>query len=125
MAAVFRVIGVLVFVMMGAALAAAHGDATPKRGGILQPIGEMDFELVVKTDKIDLYIYDHEEEMPTDTMSGVLKIIADGGSTKAELKPAGVNRLRAIEVTATTGDRVIAIVTLPDGQLVSIEFAIP
>ena len=56
---------------------------------------ELDFELVVKADKIDLYTYDDNEPVPSEQMSGSLTTINDSGRSKVELAAAGINRLRA------------------------------
>jgi hypothetical protein len=111
--------------VFGVSLAWAHGDAVAKRGGILQVIDELDFELVVKADKIDLYTFDDEEPVPSEQMSGTLTIMSDAGTSKAKLAAAGINRLRATDVTAESGSRVIAIVTMPNGKSLAVQFAIP
>lgn len=86
---------------------------------------ELDFELVVKADKIDLYTHDDNEPVPSEQMSGSLTIINDSGKSKVELAAAGINRLRATGVTASSGSRVIAIVSMPDGKSMAVQFAIP
>jgi hypothetical protein len=103
----------------------AHGDPIPQRGGILQVLDELDFELVVKADKIDLYTSDDNEPVPSEQMSGTLTIMGDSGKSKVTLEPAGINRLRATNVTAESGSRVIAIVAMPDGKSLAVTFAIP
>ncbi len=116
---------VSIVAVFGASLAWAHGDAVAQRGGVLQVIGELDFELVVKADKIDLYTSDDEQPVPSEQMSGTLTIMGDAGSSKVELAAAGINRLRATDVTAESGSRVIAIVTMPNGKSLAVQFAIP
>ena len=120
-----RLIVVASVVLFSATLAWAHGDPVAKRGGILQAIDELDFELVVKADKIDLYVSDDEEPVTSEQMSGTLTIMSDSGKSKALLEPAGINRLRASGVTAESGGRVIAIVIMPDGKSLAVQFAIP
>jgi hypothetical protein len=116
---------VSIVAVLGASLALAHGDAVAQRGGILQVMGELDFELVVKADKIDLYTSDDEQPVPSEQMSGMLTIMSDAGSSKVELVAAGINRLRATDATAESGSRVVAIVTMPDGKSLAVQFAIP
>ena len=111
--------------LFGASLAWAHGDPVAKRGGILVVMDELDFELVVRSDKIDLYTYDDNEPVPSEQMSGTLTIVGDAGQSKVELAPAGINRLRASEVTAVSGSRVIAIVKMPSGKSLAVLFAVP
>lgn len=103
----------------------AHGDPVAKRGGILQVIDKLDFELVVKDDKIDLYTYDDNHPVPSEKMSGTLTIMSNTDKSKVTLEPASINRLRANGVTAASGGRVVAIVTMPDGKSLAVQFAIP
>ena len=103
----------------------AHGEPVAKRGGILQQVDDLAFELVVRDDKIDLYVYDGPEEVSSENMSGVLTIISGAERSRADLKPTGINRLRATDVTAASGSRVVAIVRLGDGKSLAVEFAVP
>jgi hypothetical protein len=125
MHAVGKILVVAAVALLGASTAWAHGDPVPQRGGILQVLDELDFELVVKADKIDLYTSDDNEPVPSELMSGTLTIMSDSGKSKVTLESAGINRLRATEVTAASGSRVIAIVAMPDGKSLAITFAIP
>lgn len=120
-----RLVLIGTIVLLGTSLAWAHGDPVAKRGGILVVMDELDFELVVKADKIDLYTYDDNEPVPSEQMSGSLTIINDSGKSKVELAAAGINRLRATEVTASSGSRIIAIVSMPDGKSLAVQFAVP
>lgn len=125
MQAVHKLILVSAAALLGASAVWAHGDPVPQRGGILVVLDELDFELVVKKDKIDLYTSDDNEPVPSEQMAGTLTVMGDSGKTKVTLEPAGINRLRATEVTAASGSRVIAIVTMPDGKSLAVTFAIP
>jgi hypothetical protein len=125
MNSILRVALVLVLAFGVAEQAIPHGDPVPQRGGVLQSIDEMDFELVIKSEKIDLYVSDDGAELSSENMSGTLTIVTESGKEKVDLKPAGINRLRASNVTAASGSRVIAIVKLADGKSMAIQFAIP
>ncbi len=123
---VFKILFIVAaFALTSASAVWAHGDPVPQRGGILQVLGELDFELVVKASKIDLYVSNDNEPVPSELMSGTLTITSDSGKSKVTLESAGINRLRATEVTATSGSRVIAIVKMPDGKSLAVTFAIP
>ena len=113
------------FALFGVSMAWGHGDPVAQRGGILQVIDELDFELVVKDDTIDLYTSDDNHPVPSEKMSGTLTIMSDAEKSKVTLEPAGINRLRAKATTAASGSRVIAIVTMPDGKSLAVQFAIP
>ena len=103
----------------------AHGEPIAKRGGILQQVDDLAFELVVRADKIDLFVYDGPEDVSSEGMSGVLTIISGDDKTKASMQPTGINRLRATDVTAASGSRVVAIITLADGKSLAVQFAVP
>jgi len=103
----------------------AHGEPVAKRGGVLQQVDELAFELVVRDDKIDLFVYDGADEVPSEGMAGVLTIIDEAGRIKATLQPTGINRLRATDVTAKSGSRVVAILKLADGKSLAVEFSVP
>jgi len=118
-------ISLVVFALVATASAWAHGDPVAKRGGILQQVDDLAFELVVMDQEIDLYVYDGIDDVASDHMSGVLTIIAGQDKKKAELRPAGINRLRATAVTAASGNRVVAFVRLADGKRLAVEFAVP
>ena len=111
--------------LFGVSLAFAHGEHVAQRGGILKVVEELDFELVVKADRIELYTLDDRVPVPSEQMSGTLTIVRSADKTKVALAPAGINRLRASDVTAASGSRVIAIVKLPDGKSLAVEFAVP
>ena len=125
MSAIIRITAVLVLALGGTTLALAHGEAVPQRGGILEVVGELDFELVVKADKIDLYVMNDGEEQSTESMSAVATIMDGDEKVKVDMVPAGINRLRASGVTATSGSRVVTIVMMPDGKPIAVQFAVP
>jgi hypothetical protein len=118
-------ISLVVIASIATVSAWAHGDPVAKRGGTLQQVDDLAFELVVRDKTIDLYVYDGIDDVASDHMSGVLTIIAGGEKKKAELRPAGINRLRAIAVTAVSGDRVVAFVRLADGKSLAVDFEVP
>ena len=115
----------IVLLASGVDVAMAHGDAVPQHGGILQLVDDLEFELVAGTDTADLYIEDHDEPMPVENVTGQLTILNGTEKTKADLIPAGDNRLQASKVTIAAGARVIAIVKLPTGQSVAVRFQMP
>lgn len=115
MASMFRRLGWLgAFAVAGVAL--AHGDATPKHGGLLKEANDVHYELVVKPDSAELYVQDHGKPVPTAGMRGKLTVLAGGVKSDAELTPSGGNRLTAARVTIVPGAKVIAALTAADGK---------
>lgn len=114
--------------LAAAALAAgaawAHGDDTPRHGGLVQMAGEVKFELVARGDSAELYLDDHGQTMPTGKLSGKLTVLGSGGKTEAKLEPATGDKLVARGVKLTKGDKVIALVTMQDKTTSSARFVI-
>jgi hypothetical protein len=92
----------------------AHGDAVAKHGGIVKNSDDVGYELVVKPDGADLYVYDHEQDMQTAKLTGKLTVL--NGTTKSEvpLTPAGGNRMEAKGVKIVPGAKVVAALVAPD-----------
>ena len=111
--------------MFGMGVAWAHGEPAARHGGILTLTEQLAFELVVKVDRIDLYTYDDDHPVSSERMSGMLTIVNDDGKLEAKLTAAGSNLLRAAKVSASSGSRVIAIVTMPDGNSLAVQFVVP
>lgn len=101
----------------------AHGDETPRHGGIVQMAGELKFELVAKADSAELYLDDHGQAVATAKLSGKLTVLSGGAKAEVKLEPAG-DKLIAKGVKLVKGDKVIAIVTTEDKQNSSARFVI-
>ena len=66
--------GLLMFAQAFINPAYGHGSTEPQHGGVVMIVGEMSFELVTSTDKVELYLLDDGEELDTSTLSAKLKI---------------------------------------------------
>ena len=102
----------------------AHGDATPKYGGIMQMVDDMSFEIVVKGDTAALYLGDHGEKVNTANMTGKLTVLSGTNKSESKLEPAGGHKLEAKGVKIAKGDKVIALVTSADKKTSSVRFVI-
>jgi hypothetical protein len=84
-------------VLCGAALAMgnaySHGTPIPSHGGVIQAVGETWLELVVKNGKIELYLEDDGDPMPSSGVSGTVSVAGKPG--ELALSPAGDNKLEA------------------------------
>ena len=101
-----------------------HGTPTPNHGGIVQAVGETWLELVPAADKIELYVEDDGDPMPSAGLSGHVSV--ENGSAKADyvLKPAGGNKLEAVGARAPKGVKVLAVVVLADKTKVPATFVV-
>jgi hypothetical protein len=101
-----------------------HGTPTPNHGGIVQAVGETWLELVPAAGKIELYVEDDGDPMPSAGLSGHLSV--QNGATKTDyvLKPAGGNKLEAAGAQAGKGARVVAVVVLADKTKVPATFVV-
>lgn len=101
-----------------------HGTPTPNHGGIVQAVGETWLELVPASGKIELYVEDDGEPMPSAGLSGHVSV-EDGGAKKDYvLKPAGGNKLEAVGAKAPKGAKVIAVLVLADKTKVPATFVL-
>lgn len=119
------------FAIVLAALAAglsvnafAHGDAKAMHGGIVQVASDIQYELVPQPTGAALYVVDHGKPADTSKMGGTLTVLNGTQKSQAELKPAGGNKLEAVQVTVATGSKVVASVKGADGKAATVRFAV-
>lgn len=116
--------------MLGAALAAlslgaaAHGDAKPLHGGVVQVVSDVAYELVAQPNGAALYVVDHGKPVDVARMSGKLTVLAGAQKTEAELKSAGGNKLEATNVVVGSGAKVVASLKGGDGKTASVRFSL-
>ena len=115
---------VLIAAALNAGTAWAHGDETPRHGGLVQMSGELKIELVAKDDAVEVYLDDHGETVPTSKLTGKLTVLSGGAKSEAKLEPAQGDKLVAKGVKLAKGDKVIALVTTEDKKNSSARFVI-
>jgi hypothetical protein len=101
-----------------------HGTPTPNHGGIVQAVGETWLELVPAAGKIELYVEDDGDPMPSAGLSGHVSVENGGAKTDYVLKPAGGNKLEAVGARAPKGARVVAVLVLADKSKVPATFVV-
>ena len=109
-----QLIAALALAATGTAFAAAeHGHETkPLHGGVLVVVKDVEFELVAKSDSLQLHLRDHGKPIDVSKASAKLTLLAGTEKQEVELKPAG-EKLEAkgsFKVAANT--KVVAIVSL-------------
>ncbi|MBI5899535.1 MAG: hypothetical protein HZB40_09950 [Rhodocyclales bacterium] len=99
----------------GAHAADKHGhDHGPRHGGVVQEVGDIACELVVKADSVTLHVLEHDKPIATAGAKAEVTLHGGGGKTSVALVPAGENRLTAKgEFRTGVGARATAIVSLP------------
>lgn len=98
----------------------AHGDTTPKHGGIVQMTGETLIELVAGTDAASIYISEEDEPVPSSALTATMTIMDTSGKRQLDLTPAPGNRFDAPGVKLTSGAKVAVMVVNKTSQARSI-----
>lgn len=75
--------------LSGTAAHAANDDHGPKHGGIFVETKALDFEVVAKTDVIQVYVADHGKPVKLDGAKGKVTLLNGSEKTEADLVPAG------------------------------------
>jgi hypothetical protein len=101
-----------------------HGTPTPNHGGIVQAVGETWLELVPAAGKIELYVEDDGDPMPSAGLSGRVSVDNGGVRTDYDLKPAGGNKFEAVGARAPKGAKVVAVLVLADKTKVPATFVV-
>ena len=105
-------------------VAYAHGTVKPEHGGIIKLVGETTFELVVKSNSVELYVVDDEELLLSAGLNA--KLLITSGTEKSEviLKPAGSNKFDAQGIKLASGAKVGVLVTLANKRKLGANFVL-
>lgn len=98
----------------------AHGDTTPKHGGIVQLSGETLIELVAGADAASIYVSEEDEPVASADVTATMTIMDAGGKRQVNLTPAAGNRFDAPGVKLTSGAKVAVMVVNKASQARSI-----
>lgn len=98
----------------------AHGDTTPKHGGIVQMSGETLIELVAGADAASIYVSEEDEPVPSADLTATMTIMDAAGKRQVDLTPAAGNRFDAPGVKLTSGAKVAVMVVNKANQARSI-----
>ncbi|WP_284079300.1 hypothetical protein [Herbaspirillum aquaticum] len=116
-------------VMLASALvvsgvAMAHG-AKARHGGVAQSANDISFELVAKDGKATIYLEDHDDEIPSEGVSGKLTVLNGSDKTEVPLESAGGNKLVSKgELKFAKGAKAIASITFKDKSTVNVRFSL-
>ncbi|MBP7337578.1 hypothetical protein [Niveispirillum sp.] len=98
----------------------AHGDTSPKHGGIVQMTGETLIELVAGPDAASIYVSEEDEPVPSADLTATMTIMDAAGKRQVDLTPAAGNRFDAPGVKLTSGAKVAVMVVNKASQARSI-----
>lgn len=109
-----RILSAVALLLICAA-ASAHGPVSePKNGGIVASVNDVEYELVVKSDSVALYVESHRKKVDVAGASAKVTILAAGEKSEVHLAPAGSNKLEAKGAfKAAPGTKVVTVVMLP------------
>jgi hypothetical protein len=102
--------------------ALAHGELKPQYGGIVQSVSDVSYELAPNERGLMLIVEDHGNPVPTSRIVGKLVLLKGSQRTEAELKPYGENRMLATGMRLDTGQKATAVLTMPSGRPVVVQF---
>ena len=72
-----------------------HGELTPKFGGVVKEVKDIQYELVAKPDVITVYVEDHGKKIDTKGATGKVTLRHGADRSEGTLAPAGDNKLDA------------------------------
>jgi hypothetical protein len=110
--------------LSGLAWAGPHdADHKPMQGGVLSTVKDVDYELVAKSDVLQLYVRDHGK--PVDVSKTTAKVTLLSGSEKqeVELKPIGDKLEAKGSFKISAGTKVVAQV-ISAGKTSSVRFVL-
>jgi len=112
----------------GAAWAAGKHDGhthdhTPKHGGVVVEVKDMDYELVARATSIQLYLRDHGKGVDVSKARAKLTLLTGTERQEVELRPMG-DRLEASgSFKVGPGTKAVAVVTV-DGRASTARFTV-
>lgn len=109
----------------GSAHAVGGHDQSPRHGGVVVEVTDLEFELVARTDSLTLHVRDHGKPLPIQGASAKLTLLAGSERIEAVLVPFGADRLESKgKFRLDPGTKVVAVVALPGRKPASIRFVL-
>ena len=101
----------------------AHGHQ-PLHGGVVVEAKDMDYELVARADRLQLYLRDHGKPVPVAGASARLVLLTGADKQEVALAPAGDRLEAAGTFRVAKGTKVVAQVQMA-GKASSARFVLP
>lgn len=103
---------ILTLAAAGAVHAAGQHDHSPKHGGVVAEVKDIDYELVAKSTVIHLYVRDHGKPVDVSKASGKLTLLTGTEKQEVELKPAGDKLEATGSFKVGPGSKAVVVVTV-------------
>lgn len=114
--------------LAGAAYAAEghnHGhEHNPQHGGVVTEVKDMNYELVAKSDLLQLYVRDHGKAVDVSKASAKVTLLAGTEKQEVELKPAGDKLEVKGSYKVAPGTKAVVLVTLPGKSAATARFVL-
>jgi hypothetical protein len=125
-----KLIPIVIAAMLAAGSAAAqaqgnHGHALkPLHGGVVIEVKDVDYELVAKPDRVQLYLRDHGKTVDVSKASAKLTLLSGSEKQEVELKPAGDRLEAAGSFKIGPGTKAVVVITQPGKPAATARFTI-
>jgi hypothetical protein len=110
-------------VNLAPAFAGGNHDHSPKFGGIVVEAKDMDYEIVAKSDMLQIYLSDHGKPAKVDGGKAKVTLLNGSEKSEAELLPAGEKLEAKGNFKVAKGTKGIALVTV-GGKTNTVRFEI-
>jgi hypothetical protein len=123
MKAKFYAAAAIALALASAAHAGGAHDHSPKHGGVVVEVKDMDYELVAKPNVVQLYLRDHGKKVDIAKASAKVTLLTGTEKQEVELKPAGDKLEATGSFKVGPGTKAVAVVTV-NGKPATARFTI-
>jgi len=114
----------LIMTVSIAGTALAHGDRA-EFDGIVQSVGNLQFELVKKNSAAIIFVQSHGKKISTAGAKGTLTVMNGAVKTEVPLQPSGDNAMETKgDAKLAPGAKAIAAITFADNKAVAVNFSV-
>ncbi|TAG27125.1 MAG: hypothetical protein EAZ37_06340 [Burkholderiales bacterium] len=110
--------------LSGGAYAAGKHDHSPKHGGIVVEVKDVDYEIVAKPDVMQIYLRDHGKALKLEGAKAKVTLLNGSEKSEVDLAPAGDKLEAKGSYKVAKGTKGIALVTLAGKSAVSVRFEV-
>lgn len=102
-----------------------HGhEHKPLHGGIVSEVRDVDYELVARTDSIQLYVRDHGKPLDVSQATAKLTLLSGSKKQDVELKAAGDRMEAKGSFKLAAGSKALVLISWPDGKTAAARFVL-
>jgi len=108
----FHIAAAIALVLASTAHASGAHDHSPKHGGVVTEVKDMDYELVAKSSVVQLYLRGHGKKVDIAKATAKVTLLTDAEKQEVELKPAGDKLEATGSFKVGPGTKAVAVVTV-------------